>query len=276
MTTPVDGPAAPSRAPDEPDPGAIDAATPGAPPRIEDICPYLVASDGGWRSASPNRDHRCTAVDPPAPLATEKQRTLCLVGGHQACPAFRAARASRASMLAPGQDPALVAAADAARRPVARATPVVLEGPRLNIGGMGSGGWAISQWALVGLMILAFVVVLAARFSTPGAATASPSPVPTASPSPTPTPTPRPSPTATPIPSGSGALPAGSGAVPSAAAPSQAAGSPAPVARTTYRVKSGDTLVGIAATYGTTVAAIQALNGLTGSDLKIGQLLKIP
>jgi LysM repeat protein len=58
--------------------------------------------------------------------------------------------------------------------------------------------------------------------------------------------------------------------VPSAAA-SQAA-----AYRTTYRVKAGDTLVGIAATYGTTVGAIQELNSLSGSDLKIGQLLKIP
>jgi LysM repeat protein len=41
-------------------------------------------------------------------------------------------------------------------------------------------------------------------------------------------------------------------------------------------VKAGDTLVGIAASYGTTVGAIQQLNGMSDSALKIGQLLKIP
>jgi LysM repeat protein len=52
--------------------------------------------------------------------------------------------------------------------------------------------------------------------------------------------------------------------------------SPSPSFRATYRVKSGDTLVGIAAEFNTTVAAIQEANGLTGSDLRIGQLLNIP
>jgi LysM repeat protein len=282
MTTPVDEPAAPPRAPDEPvlaepvlaEPVAA-ADSDVAPPRIEDICPYLLAGGGGWRSANPSRDHRCTAVDPPAPLATDKQRVLCLVAAHGGCPAYRAARAARALMLAPGHDPAIVAAADAARRPVARATPVVLEGPRLSIGGMGAGGWAVSQWALVGLMILAFAVVLVARFSTPESSGASPSAAPTATASPSLSPTPRPTPSPSPSPAGSGAAPSGSGAVASPAAPSQAAASQAAV-RTTYRVKSGDTLVGIAASFGTTVAAIQQLNGLSGSDLKIGQLLKIP
>jgi LysM repeat protein len=79
-----------------------------------------------------------------------------------------------------------------------------------------------------------------------------------------------PTPTPSVNPSGSGAAPAASGAVPSAGA-SQAA-----AVRANYRVKAGDTLVGIASTFGTSVAAIQGLNGLTGSDLKIGQLLKIP
>ena len=45
----------------------------------------------------------------------------------------------------------------------------------------------------------------------------------------------------------------------------------------TYKVRSGDTLSGIAADYGTTARAIAALNGITvNSTLHIGQVLKIP
>ena len=267
MTTPPDAAAEPARAPDRPGPATPELAT---ALDVGAICPYLVASQGGWRSASPNRDHRCFAVDPPGALPTDKQRTLCLTADHAGCPAFRAARASRASVVAPGVDPAVVAAADAARRPIARSAPVVVEGPRLSIGGVGGTNFALSQAVLVGLMVLAFAVVVVARLSTSSAPSPTPLPATTASASPSPSPTPTPAPSPTPVPWGSGAVPAGSGAVPSAAA-SQAA-----AYRTTYRVKAGDTLVGIAATYGTTVGAIQELNSLSGSDLKIGQLLKIP
>jgi len=272
MTTPPDTAAEPSRAPDRPGPATPDE--PSQPPNIGDICPYLLASQGGWRSAAPSRDHRCTAVDPPAALPADKQRSLCLVAEHTSCPAFRAARASRASMVAPGVDPLVVAAADAARRPVARAAPVIVEGPRLAIGS-GNGTWPLSQAALVGLMIVAFAVVLIARISTPQAATPSPSssPAATASSSPSPTPTPTPAPTV--APSGSGAVPSGSGALPSAAA-SQAGAASGPVSGSIYRVKAGDTLVGIASTFGTTVGELQRVNRLAGSDLRIGQLMRVP
>ena len=44
-----------------------------------------------------------------------------------------------------------------------------------------------------------------------------------------------------------------------------------------YKVKSGDTLVGIAAKFDTTPKAIAKLNGLTNpSALKVGQVLQIP
>ena len=215
MTTPPDTATAPSRAPDRPGSATPDESRP--PPSIGEICPYLLASQGGWRSAGPSRDHRCTAVDPPVPLSADKQRSLCLVADHASCPAFRAARAARASLMAPGLDPAVVAAADAARRPIARAAPVIVEGPRLGLGS-GNGTWPLSQAALVGLMIVAFAVVLIARISTPEgqAPLPSPSPVSTASPSPTPSPTPIATPTV--APSGSGPVPGGSGALPSAAA----------------------------------------------------------
>lgn len=43
-----------------------------------------------------------------------------------------------------------------------------------------------------------------------------------------------------------------------------------------YVVRSGDTLWLLAQRYNTTVDAIRGLNGLSGSDLRIGQILKIP
>jgi LysM repeat protein len=267
MTTPVDEPAAPSRPPQPATPAEPTAPAVTAPSlAIDQICPYLLAASGEWRSAAPSREHRCTAVDPPAPLAADKQRTLCLVGAHSGCPAYRAARTARAQMVAPGVDPKVVAAADAARRPIARSTAVVLERPRLSIGSIGGREWPAYQAILVALMVTAFVVLLVARLSAGGSAPA-PTPSPSVAATAEPTATPRPTRRPTPSPSPSEAVPSGS----------IAPGSPAPsVASQTYRVQSGDTLVGIAATFGTTVAELQQLNGLTGSELRIGQLLTIP
>jgi LysM repeat protein len=71
---------------------------------------------------------------------------------------------------------------------------------------------------------------------------------------------------------------------PTAPATSGSSASPAPAtpgatakAARTYKVKSGDTLIGIAAKYGTTPKAIAALNGIAvSSNLHVGQILKIP
>ena len=45
---------------------------------------------------------------------------------------------------------------------------------------------------------------------------------------------------------------------------------------TIHTVKSGETLLKIAGRYGTKVAAIKSLNGLTTDQIKVGQKLKIP
>jgi len=253
-------------------------------PEIHEICPYLRAAGGSWRSAAPHREHRCGAVEPPAILTLDKQRRLCLSAEHGGCPTFRAARASRAAMLAPGVDPAAVAAADAARRPIARGSALILEHPRLSAP---TARWpldrAMSQVALVALMIVAFVAVAIARLSGPQQAavalpTASASP--TASPTSPPTPRPTPSPSLAPSADPSAAPP--SSLAPSVApsgAVSGATGTPAPSSasfKTTYVVKKGDNLYGIAGHFGTTVAAIKELNGLTSNALHIGQELKIP
>lgn len=54
----------------------------------------------------------------------------------------------------------------------------------------------------------------------------------------------------------------------------QAGGSSDGVVR--YRVRSGDTLWGIARAYGTTVDAIKSANDLRGNRIDVGQLLRIP
>ncbi|GER68760.1 putative peptidoglycan endopeptidase LytE [Weizmannia acidilactici] len=45
---------------------------------------------------------------------------------------------------------------------------------------------------------------------------------------------------------------------------------------TTYTVKSGDTLSGISKKYGTTVAKLKSLNGLSSDTIYVGQKLKVP
>jgi LysM repeat protein len=272
MSVTRDEPAAPH---DAADPrghtdGQIPAGLPDRP-ATDAVCPYLISASGGWRSIAPHREHRCAAVDPPAPLSAEKQRRLCLALAHQTCPTYGAARAARAAAIAPGVDPAVLAAIESSRRPVARSAPIILEQPRL---GSTSIAWpldrAVSQVALVGLMVVAFALVAIARLSATDAGTASTSPSPQASaaivagtPSPTPLPTPSPSPSID--------LPSQS-----AAPPSAAPATPVPSFRTTYTVKSGDTLLGIASRFKTTVAKIKKLNNLTSNTLHIGQKLKIP
>jgi LysM repeat protein len=261
-------------------PPASRAAAQSVAPDIHEICPYLAAAGGAWRSASPHREHRCGAVDPPAPLTSEKQRGLCLTAEHAGCATFRAARASRAAMLAPGVDPAAVAAADAARRPIARTSVVVLEHPRLSAP---RARWPVDraapQAALVGLMIVAFIALAVARFSGPdqaGVALSSPSPSHTASPTARPTPRPTASPSVAPSASAvASASPAPSAAVAPSGAVSGVTATPAPATKT-YVVKKGDTLYGIASTYGTTVAEVRRINGLKDNSLKVGQKLKLP
>jgi hypothetical protein len=286
MTAPVEEqsgtPRAPAWRPPD-DPATSRDGAEFSQPEIHEICPYLRAAGGSWRSATPHREHRCGAVEPPASLTPDKQRRLCLSAEHGGCPTFRAARASRAAMLAPGIDPAAVAAADAARRPIARGSALILEHPRLSAP---TARWpldrAMSQAALVALMVVAFGAVAIARFSSPqAAAVAQPTATASATASPTPRPTPRPTPSPSLAPSAvASAPPASAGPSPAASgAVSGATGTPTvsrPSFATTYVVKQGDNLYGIAGHFGTTVAALKELNGLTSNSLKIGQELKIP
>jgi LysM repeat protein len=233
------------------------AAEPGT------ICPYLLVASGHWRNAEPSREHVCTALAEPVPVGLETQRRLCF-GDHTACTRYEMAVAaySAAVPLVP-------------LRPIARTTPVVVDRGRAPIPVPHvADRRTVGQAVLVVAMIAAVGAVLVARLSpSAGGAAASPSlgpsgssvavasPTPTVAPSPTENPTlsasppvsPTPKPTPRPTPT-----------------PTKAAG-------TTYTVKAGDTLSGIAARFGTTVKAIQDLNDIQDPSLiRTGQVLKIP
>ncbi len=225
------------------------------------ICPYLSSATGGWRSASPSRDHRCTALTPPAPQPADKQRRHCLAAEHVECSIHRAAVEARRTSLAAGADPERIATADATRRPLPRTTPILLEPPRLlDQAARLRLDRAPGQMALVALMVVAFAIVALSRFSGGGAPVPQPSPSFVAVAPSTPARTPRPT------------------AIAVASDPSSADPSAGPGAsfRTTYTVKKGDTLIGVAAKFKTTATAIRKLNGLKTSTLKTGQVLKIP
>lgn len=276
-----------SHAPDAPDAVADrvsalddDAATaPGGPAvlptaaaiePVKTICPYLLSADGAWRSSTAAREHRCTAVTPAAPLAAEKQRRLCLTVSHGACATYIAATEARVG----------VHRETTTRRPVARTTPVVLDHGRLAVAlpAMGRSP-SVGQAALVALLAVAFVAVLVARLASGGGAApgggvvpGSPSAAPGAStaavashkatPKPTARATEAPQKTVAPSPT----------LVPTEVSPSP---SSAAVPRT-YTVKRGDTLSGIAATFGTTVKKLVALNRIADpSKLHVGQVLKL-
>ena len=245
--------------------------------RLSELCPYLLAASGGWQASTPSREHRCTAFAPPVPLDAGKQLRLCLVPAHTTCATYVAARAARRERGTPSDGPAPI------RWGLARTTPVVDVG--IGLGAVLAGGLADRRgWQVIPAIVL--VVALAAvglsglgrdqpsTGSVPStsaialaSATAVASGTPTATAAPTPTAPPvTPAPTVTPKPT----------AKPAPTPTARPAATPVPSARTTYTVKSGDTLYGIAKTFGTTVAAIKELNGLTSNVIRVGRVLRIP
>ncbi|MHB8458746.1 MAG: LysM peptidoglycan-binding domain-containing protein [Candidatus Limnocylindrales bacterium] len=256
----------------------------GAPTRI---CPFLATEDRAWRAAMPMREHRCTAVAPPVRLSLDKQRRLCLTTTHPECATYIAAVSrGRADVRT---DPPSVSG-----RRYPSTTPMLLERVRPPLPAVATAGSrGVGQLALVALLAVAVVVIALARLGSStssglitapsvaatlsvgvaaspsvapavvgsvGPSPAAPSPALTPTPAPTPRPvaTPRPTPSTTPAPTGA------------------ATQGPSPSAAVTYVVRPGDTLSSIAARFGTTAAAIQALNGLANPSLiHPGQVLKI-
>lgn len=256
------------------EPGAPEGRT-GA---LTALCPYLATVDGNWRSSRPDRDHRCTAVAPPVQLAPEKQRRLCLVADHMQCATYGAAAVAHPEPRDRVGRPS---------RPVARTTPVVLDHGRLDLRIPALRADHVSgQAVLVAILGIALGIVLFARptgitgpagaFGTDSSVSPRPSAV-------APTDATGTSPTDTPIdPSASDQTPGPGGGTDPTGAPS---GSPPTVppsqgpatSGATYRVRSGDTLIAIAARFGTTTRVLADLNGIRDpSKLQIGQILRLP
>jgi hypothetical protein len=233
------------------------------------VCPYLLAATGSWRSVQPTRDHRCSATQPAAAPAVTKQRDLCLQPGHTSCATYRAARDLERLAGPVERD------GPRALWPAASATVLALEPARGRVavlpGGRGRTG---GQALLVGLMVVAFLVLVIARTTPPGgsvgaasadpggvagsafslppgsAAPATPRPTPSAAPSPTTSPDPTASPEPTPRPTS--------------------------LATTSYTVKSGDTLSSIALAHGISVRKLKRANDLESNTIRPGQVLVIP
>ncbi len=234
-------------------------------------CPYVAAD--GWRSTGPSREHRCTALDPAAIVALEKQRRLCLVAAHRSCPTYLAARAARAAALA-----GVPAGWEPGRRFV-RTAPVVVEAaPRRRTAPVSFGSHRLAQAAAAALALV--VVVLAGSRLLGGGETPPPSLPPSGVATPggsqaTSGASTAPVATTTPTPDAGSATPATTPEPTRAATPEP---TPAPsVARRTYTVKSGDTLSGIAAKFGVTVTAIVKANKIKDPrHIVRGQVLVIP
>lgn len=242
------------------------------------LCPYLGAAGSAWVSVHPDHEHHCGAVTPAVAVALEKQRRLCVTASHAACATYEAATARM-------RDRPLEARA-AGGTPVERTVTVRFDRPAAAAA-RGMGEIPLGQVGLAAIMVLALAVVLYARLLAPvapstaaqgtpataagiGAASASPAatasatvpsgtaataaPSPVTSPPPTPTAaTTSPRPSATPAPTRP------------------------PVATQPYKVASRDTLSRIASRFHTTVATLQALNGLGSSTaIYAGQTILVP
>lgn len=263
---------------------------------VLEVCPYLAAGDAAWRSAYAAREHECHAVEPATALAIGKQRQLCLVPAHATCATYLAARdlASEAGATRSSEGATSL-------WPATASIPLVLE-PARRMGGLPAASARTGgQTLLIGLMVLAFLVLVIARTQpptavggpTPQASTAAggmgSTPRATARPSSRPASTPAPAAAASPgasAPATPAATPAASSVtspLPSpvaTAAPVTAAPPPAAtpvVATRTYRVRAGDTMTTIAARFRTTVRAISELNGIADPRrITSGQVLKVP
>jgi LysM repeat protein len=262
--------------------GASRPVTLPVTPATAAVCPYLMSADGRWRASTPAREHRCTVVTPPAVLAVDKQRRLCLAPEHVGCSTYLAALAATDQTVdgdarGSNQDP------NRHVRPVARTAPLLLDHGRLAIGVPAiSTERGAGQSGLVALMAVAFAAIVVARLSGGGPSLtpaqvgvdASPSPSIAASAPPTV------APAASDLPVASGPaptlVPTEVEPTPVPAKPSVAPPSPS-AAPTTYRVRSGDTLGAIAREFGTTAKVLMQLNGIDNPRLlHVGQVLKLP
>jgi LysM repeat protein len=265
-----------------PAPGGSDQADgpsiplPQMPPgtaALDVVCPYLRSADGTWRSTRPQREHRCWAQAPPAPLSTLTQSQLCLTTAHPRCTIYGAALQRRSDELARDRIAperlsgarfgALVQPVPLTMDPTAeRLLPSPSTRPMRLVGTL-----------LVGLLAVAVlaggIYVVASQFAAAPPVTGLASPTPNASiPA-----APEPSSTTTAAAPTNASTPLAS---PAASPPPALTPTPPAIVRT-YRVRAGDTLRSIARRFGVTRAAIRAINHLGAPPvLTPGQLINIP
>jgi LysM repeat protein len=228
---------------------------------VDRICPYLALADDGRTVADGfDPEHRCHALAPPAPLDRSRQVQLCLTEAHARCERFAAARtawlaaSSGLPRVAPDVDfgrTRLVLEPEAAWRNLSSSPTARFTRPALLV--------AIVALAVVGLLVLSSVFGILGGAPGDDSPTPSPSTSLPASDSPSP------------VPGSSAPSPSASAAV--ASVPPVETPAPSPQI---YIVQQGDTLNLIAQRFGTTVAAIQAANNLTGTEINVGQELIIP
>jgi LysM repeat protein len=225
---------------------------------VDRLCPYLALADDGRTVADGfDPEHRCHALTPPAPLDRARQVQLCLTEAHVRCERYGAARTA---WLAASSGLPRVAPDVAFPR-----TRLVLE-PEPAWRNLATPSARYSRRTVLVAAVAAVVVGLLVVSSLMGILGGAPGGA-------SQTPLPSGSPIATPLATASTSPSVAASA--SAAASATTPATPAPSLRT-YVVQQGDTLNLIAQQFGTTVAAIQAANGLTGTEINVGQVLIIP
>lgn len=238
---------------------------------VDPICPLLtLGSDRRAVCDAVDVDHRCGVPGGPDPVPRRQQVEFCLSSTYAECPHFarHALRSSPAVIdgvpppspdivMAPTRlviDPASAPTSRSALRPTRRPIVAALV---LVVAGTGAIGFgAVDRVAsLLGGPV--DPVSDASRIAPAATPTATPGH--SAAPTPTPISSPPPS------------------TSPSATAEASTAPTSEVLAAQTYIVQPGDTLRAIADRYGTTVAALQAANGIIDQNLiEAGQELVIP
>lgn len=251
--------------------GVVSSLATEAPGSTAAVCPYLFVPGASWRASRPLREHRCAAVTPIDAPSIDTQRGVCLTAAYATCPRYGAALDARRARWI-GAPEGLVAFEARVGRRVPRVAPVALDRPSAIAGPLSllGGSRRLARIALAAAMVGAAGLLLAARFAggqVGGNLRVSPEPsAPAAVASPTEGLGPS---------SASPSLPATSTPSPAPAKTSKPTAKPASTRR--YTVRSGDTLGGIARRFGTTVAVLKKLNGISDtSRIRPGRVLRIP